>query len=302
MGALTPNLGLNVPQLNGDTGPLFATEINGDLNILDSVLGGATTVNVGGSVNVTATGGQAQNLIQNLTGVLGANITYFLPAVGRFYAIQNNTTGAFSLSVGCAGGLNVLVLPQGLSSWVWTDGQTIRFSQPPGWTEIATIGVSAVNPVTLPLPAPYRRFRITAQRFLVQAAPPNSGLNLRLSTDNGSTFLAGTNYTFVLTWASFGVTTIGVISSESASEVPLTTQIGSTANTFDLTIEIDAGIAGGGGSAIRTNGYGVTFPTAPVWSLVNVGAFCSTAGVVNAVQLFVNASTFTGTFIIEGLP
>jgi len=87
MGSLSPNLGLQIPTIGGDTGPLFAEEINGSLSTLDGCLGGTNSLSVAGSANVTLNTSQAQNLIQQFTGALTGNIMVFLPPVGRFYAI-----------------------------------------------------------------------------------------------------------------------------------------------------------------------------------------------------------------------
>jgi len=59
-------------------------------------------LNVGGSADVTLTNNQANNLIQNYTGVLGANIYVVVPTTAAQYYVFNNTTGAFTLTVGTA--------------------------------------------------------------------------------------------------------------------------------------------------------------------------------------------------------
>lgn len=59
-------------------------------------------LNVGGSADVTLTNTQANNLIQNYTGVLGANINVVIPTTAAQYYVFNNTTGAFTLTVATA--------------------------------------------------------------------------------------------------------------------------------------------------------------------------------------------------------
>lgn len=121
MGTPTANKGYTLPTLNGDFG-VWGNELNSNITIQDSNLGGVAAVSVTGNSNVTASAGQAQNLIQSLTGTLTGNIEYILPAVGGLYVIFNGTTGAFSVTIACAGGGSSTVLPQGASMAIITDG------------------------------------------------------------------------------------------------------------------------------------------------------------------------------------
>src|SRR5271168_159787 len=161
MGTLSPNKSYQIPTVGGDAGPQFANEINATISIIDSNMGGVNSLSVAGNTNVTLTTSQAQNLIQQFTGSLSGNITVFLPAVGSFYCIENATSGLFGLSIACTGGSNSIQIPQGLSTFVWTDGSVIRLSNPPGWMEISTTIASAATLIQIALPPPFRRFRLT---------------------------------------------------------------------------------------------------------------------------------------------
>lgn len=294
MGALTPNLGLTVPTVGGDTGPLYAQEINGDLTLLDSCLGGVNSLNVGGNVNVTLNTSQSQNLIQLFTGTLTGSITVYLPATGRFYAIENATTGAFGLSVGCAGGGNVQQIPQGLSVWVWTDGTYTRLSNPPGWQEIATYVVSGAATQTILLPGPFRRFKFTLQNMTPNAA--NSYLTVSGSINGGSSFVA-TGYSFAnYVFTSAGGSNVGGgPNPQSGIIITSGNQVGVA---FDGSYEIGPFATGFWLKGLVTS---VTASGATYTEVVG-GAAGSLGGLVNAIAIGSSAGTFSGTIIVEGLP
>ena len=87
------------------------------------------TVNVtGGAVSLTAV--QAQSVIQQYQGTLTSNCTITLPPIVQFYAISNNTTGAYSLSftTGVSGGSNI-TLAQGQTVLAICDGKNVYNSQ-----------------------------------------------------------------------------------------------------------------------------------------------------------------------------
>ena len=59
----------------------------------------------------TLTSAQASNTIQNYTGVLTGNTTVYVPATVQLYALSNNTTGSFTLTVstGVSGGATAII-------------------------------------------------------------------------------------------------------------------------------------------------------------------------------------------------
>lgn len=80
--------------------------------------------NVAGSANVTLTSAEAQNIIQQYTGVLTGNINVIVPSTVQLYFAANNTTGAFTLIVKTASGTGVGVA-QGGSSILYCDGTNV---------------------------------------------------------------------------------------------------------------------------------------------------------------------------------
>jgi hypothetical protein len=116
----TTNKGYTKPAVGADSG-VWGTELNADWDILDSNLGGLNSKSVAGNSNVVATAAEARSLTQRLTGVLTGNIVYSLPvAQGGVWVIDNQTTGAFTVTANTSGGTGIVV-PQGTAMLVYSD-------------------------------------------------------------------------------------------------------------------------------------------------------------------------------------
>ena len=83
-----------------------------------------TTKSVAGGSNVTLIASEYSNAIINFTGLLTANINVVFPAVANIWFVNNNTTGAFTLTCITAGGTGLLV-PQGTNVVIEGDGVNI---------------------------------------------------------------------------------------------------------------------------------------------------------------------------------
>lgn len=81
-------------------------------------------LNVAGSADVTETSAQAQNVIQQYTGVLTGNINVIVPATVQLYYVFNNTTGSFTLTVKTASGTGITIA-QGSHSILYCDGTNV---------------------------------------------------------------------------------------------------------------------------------------------------------------------------------
>lgn len=81
-------------------------------------------LNVAGSSDVTETSAQAQNVIQQFTGLLTGNINVIVPATVQLYYVFNNTSGAFTLTVKTASGTGITV-DQGSHTILYCDGTDI---------------------------------------------------------------------------------------------------------------------------------------------------------------------------------
>jgi hypothetical protein len=177
---VTPNKGYTEPTVNADAGT-WGGILNSNFNIVDSNLGGVTTVNCAGSSSVLASTVEAQNLVQVLTGALTGNIDYILPAVGGMYIVANNTTGFFSLGVvTSAGGSTGIFVPQGSAMLLYSDGTNV-YSANSG----AVLGGSGLGPIVFALPG----WVFGGGGFVGSATSWNpSGLvaNLNLGTTGGT--------------------------------------------------------------------------------------------------------------------
>lgn len=121
----TVNKGIEQPA-SGDYVNSWAAPVNANWEDVDNALGGVTGISVtsvaGPTIALTLTQYQPPNF--KFTGVLSANLLYYIPAgVGGLWTISNATTGSFSLSFGIAAG-NSLVLGPGRTLIV-SDGANV---------------------------------------------------------------------------------------------------------------------------------------------------------------------------------
>ena len=95
--------------------PNWSIPINYDLGAMDLALGGLVTISVTGLlVDQTMVLSQYQPMTIVFSGTLSANLKYSLPAtVGGTWSVYNNTTGAFTLSMGSPTGPTTVVIPAG---------------------------------------------------------------------------------------------------------------------------------------------------------------------------------------------
>jgi len=78
----------------------------------------------GGTVTLTSVEGQ--NSIQEYYGALTSNCTVILPSTVQLYSLQNNTSGAYSLTFKTTAiGASTLVLPLGQTAIVICDGTNV---------------------------------------------------------------------------------------------------------------------------------------------------------------------------------
>ena len=87
------------------------------------------TKNVTGGT-VTLTSAEASSIIQEYQGVLTSNCDVILPATVQLYSLQNNTTGAFTLTFKTGSvGATTIVLPQGQTIIAICDGTNVYNAQ-----------------------------------------------------------------------------------------------------------------------------------------------------------------------------
>ena len=106
----------------------WSVPVNYDFGAIDLALGGSVSI----SVTSVVVSPQAMVLSQYqpmsiiFTGVLSANLTYALPSsVGGTWAVYNNTTGAFTLSMSTPAGTSLsVVIPSGGPNFVVCNSTT----------------------------------------------------------------------------------------------------------------------------------------------------------------------------------
>lgn len=124
---LTPNTGLAVPIRGTDTGT-WDIPVNGDFTLLDSMLGGVTTLALS-STPVTLATSQAQNAIIRLTGTLLSNVAITLPSIYKFWTIDNqllNSPSSFAATLVSTSGTSIIGLPPSIQD-VFYDSISIRY-------------------------------------------------------------------------------------------------------------------------------------------------------------------------------
>ena len=122
----TTNIGLTQPANGSDIGT-WDVPINGNSTLIDSAIGGVTSINVtsaSGTIALTST--QYVARILSFTGTLTANVRYNIPSgVGGFWYVENATTGSYTLTFGNAGGGLTIVVTQGQNIFLFSDGTNI---------------------------------------------------------------------------------------------------------------------------------------------------------------------------------
>ena len=120
---VTKNKGLIQPPNAADPGT-WDQPVNNNSGALDTILGDITQLNaqtLSGAITLALADYRAVNIV--VTGALGGNLTYLLPAgVGGFFFVQNKTTGG-SLSFGSAssGATAIVTVPPADSAAIVID-------------------------------------------------------------------------------------------------------------------------------------------------------------------------------------
>ena len=132
----TSNKALSQPA-NGSAA--WDVPLNANFGIIDAALGSTTSINITGisTTPVTLTATQYQSLIIKFTGTLSNNVRYNLPSgVGGQWTVYNNTSGAYSVTIGSLGGGTTIAVTQSTKAILASDGTNVFYSDdsrtPPG--------------------------------------------------------------------------------------------------------------------------------------------------------------------------
>jgi hypothetical protein len=117
-------------QGTGDNDSTWGTILNDEvIELTDFAVAGYTTISLtAGDVTLTANDGaadEARSAMLELTGTLTADTNVFIPSgISKSYIVKNSTSGAYTATIKVSGGTGV-VIPQGSSMIVMTNGTTV---------------------------------------------------------------------------------------------------------------------------------------------------------------------------------
>lgn len=135
----TPNKGYTYPAHGGAVGA-WDTPLNTDFDTIDLNIGGFYNINVGSSIagatynstyatlsstvtSATLPSSIAANLMYKVSGTLSSNLSVVMPSAGGLYLFNNQSSGAYSLTVCTAAGSSLgFSVTQGGGSFVAIDG------------------------------------------------------------------------------------------------------------------------------------------------------------------------------------
>lgn len=186
----TPNKGLETPATGSNNNVWGSAVINPNMVKLDSVVGGTQSVTITAS-NVTLTSSEALNLRYACSGALTGNRVLIFPAdVGGFWIIDNQCSGAFTLSVRSGAGA-AIVIPQGSTSFVTSNGTTMQFADglaADGQLVYAVdSGAADAYVTTTPLAGPLK----AGATLRMKAANTNTGASTLNASGTGATAIVG---------------------------------------------------------------------------------------------------------------
>lgn len=149
MSTFTPNKNIEQPA-NGSYNSDWNVPVNNDWAIIDTALGGVTSIVVTGVAAGIYTLTQAQYTPPNIefTGTLGGHLTYVVPSpVGGFWSVFNNTSGAYELTFASGAG-SAYNVPAGQRVFLICDGTYMQLASNVAGASAnpsAQVGLSAVN-------------------------------------------------------------------------------------------------------------------------------------------------------------
>ena len=136
-------------QGSGDNDSTWGTVLNGEvIDLTDFAIAGYTTVSLAAAdVSLTTNDGsadQARSAMLELSGILPAARTVYLPAVSKMYVVRNNTSGAYSATVLVNGGTGYAI-PQGQSAVIYCDAVSVREAASPLVTQFTSISTGVLT-------------------------------------------------------------------------------------------------------------------------------------------------------------
>jgi|GEM_PF-6302249 len=241
MSTTSTNKALTLPA-NGEYIGTWDQPLNGDLTILDSALGGITSLAAtsGGTVTLTTNAinplTSYQPLILKVTGLISADMTYIIPAgVGGQWVVQNLTSGGYNV---------IIKTPVAFSGTGSISGSTLTIATTT--TGALTIGsyvygtgvpsntfiLSGTGPYTLNNTVSFSGTGSISGTTLTIATAASGQLRVgSVITDSGSLVTAGTYITALGT----GAGTVGTYTVNNSQTVATTVLSGNSTNVTAIT-------------------------------------------------------------------
>lgn len=241
----TPNKFIEKPA-NGDYVDDWDVPVNADWDVIDAAFGNTTTLNaVSASGTVTLTAAQYRSPMIVVTGALTADVNYQLPSgVGGQWSVQNNTSGAHSITFSSAGAGSTLVIAQGHRINILCDT-----------TNVLNWGGEYASPITVTSFTAQQNFNgssanlaaslVNAAELITSSATAASGtINLYAASQSilYYTSTASANWTINLTHAA-ATTFDTVLSTGQSITLSFWAQQGPTAY-YNATVEVDGSTSG----------------------------------------------------------
>lgn len=124
----TANIQLFQPTRGSDTG-VWDVPVNGNMGILDLILGGVATVSLN-NANVTLASSQYESKTITFNSTLTGNVIITFPtSFIKSYEIYNICTGssAFTVTLQTSAGGQIVCAPPGETVEIWNDGSNLRY-------------------------------------------------------------------------------------------------------------------------------------------------------------------------------
>lgn len=131
---VTPAAGLIDGQANLVVAPgnsvWVVTDGNNYFGLAEGTISGGgafnlVTINIAGSGNFPLSGAQLNQIGYKFIGVLTGNVAVQVPGTAQQYWVDNETTGAFNVTVGTVGQVSPVVVPQGNRYILYCDGANV---------------------------------------------------------------------------------------------------------------------------------------------------------------------------------
>ena len=107
----------------------WGTDLNTNFALIESAILGTASISIAGLTTYTLTtangaADQAREYVQTFTGLLTGDCTVTLPNVAKFGFAINSTTGGYNVILSVGAGTTVIVPPDGLPYFYYSDGAT----------------------------------------------------------------------------------------------------------------------------------------------------------------------------------